>query len=94
MEAKRSHYKERQRYAKFQLNDLVRVPIKTLPSQKKNKKFRKGYKAKWSKELFKVVEIHYGTYVPVYSLESAAQVRLHRRYYENELNFVKKLSQK
>ena len=68
----------------------MRVPIKTLPGQR-DRKFRKGYKAKWSRDLYKVVEIYYGTYVPMYSVENDSEVRLHRRYYENELNFVKKL---
>jgi hypothetical protein len=68
--------------------------MKTLPGFKKVNQFTKGYKAKWSKGLYKIVEIHYGTYVPMYSVQDKYTVRLHRRYYEKELNFVKKLAEK
>ena len=58
----------------------------------KKSAFTKGYKAKWSEELFKIVEIHYGTYVPMYSVADKYKTRLPKRFYENEINFVKRIT--
>ena len=91
-EAKRQHFIKRKRYAKFKIGDLVRVPRKTLPGYRKNT-FEKAYVAKWSKDLFKVVEIHYGTAVPMYTLQKSSGAKLNRRYYESDMNLVKKISE-
>ena len=97
LELKRSHFKKRKRYAKFRINDLIRIPIKYLPkvlnSGEKQNIFTKGSKPKWSKELFKITEIHYGTFVPMYSIQNAYKFKVHRRFYENELNLVKSVSE-
>lgn len=90
-EQKRQHFITRKRYAKYRIGDLVRVPLKSLPGYKA-KTFIKGAKAKWSKDLYKIVEIHYGTYVPMYSLQDQFGARLNRRYYENSINHVKHIS--
>jgi hypothetical protein len=77
---RRSEYKRKTK-TRFHIGDMVRIPLR-----KKN--YRKGAKAKWSKDLYKIVRIYYGTYVPTFLLHNASGGPLLRRYYEQELNLV------
>jgi hypothetical protein len=90
-EARRNYFKEKKRYARYRIGDLVRVPIKVLPAQKANP-FDKGSKAKWSKDLFKVIDIHYGTYVPMFTIQWPNGKKFDRRFYETELNHVRHIT--
>jgi len=92
-ESKRRHFKKRKRYARYHIGDLVRVQIASLPGFIPNI-FDKAAKAKWTKDLYQIVEIHYGTYVPMYSLQDGYGRRLARRYYETEVNHVRHISEK
>ena len=76
--------------AKLRVGDLVRIPI----DKKVKFRFRKGSTANWTKELFKIVKISQGTYVPVYTLVDASGAQLKLRYYEKELNFVRSVINK
>ena len=90
-EEKRKYFEKKKRYARFRVGDLVRILIKNLPSQKSNP-FNKGSKAKWTKELFKIINIHYGTYVPMYSIQWPNGKNIERRFYETELNHVRHIT--
>ena len=92
-EARRKYFSEKKRYARYRIGDLVRVQIKVLPAQKANP-FDKGSKAKWSKELFKIINIHYGTYVPMYTIQWPNGAKFERRFYETELNHVRHITDK
>jgi hypothetical protein len=91
-ESKRKYFVERKRFARYHVGDLVRVQIASLPGYVKNI-FDKAAKAKWTKNLFEIIEIHYGTYVPMYSLQDDRGRRLAKRYYETEVNFVRHISE-
>ena len=90
-EARRKHFKEKKTFARYRVGDLVRVLIKNLPAKKANT-FDKGSKAKWSKDLFKIINIHYGTYVPMYTIQWPNGKKFERRFYENELNHVRHIT--
>lgn len=85
LEQKRRNETKRKRKTPFHIGDLVRLPLKALRPQKK---FKKGAKAKWTKELYKIVKIHYGTFVPTFTVVGQHGEKQMRRFYENELNFV------
>jgi hypothetical protein len=91
-ESKRKYFVKRKRVARYFIGDLVRVQIASLPGYVKNI-FDKAAKAKWTKDLFEVIEIHYGTYVPMYSLQDSRGRRLAKRYYETEINQVRHISE-
>ncbi len=81
VEQKRRNEYKRKKTTKYHINDMVRIPLK-------RKTFGKGSKAKWSKILYRIVKIHYGTFVPTFTLHGPSGGPLLRRYYENELNLV------
>ena len=87
-EQKRKFFKKKKRYARYVIGDLVRIWESAVPGYKPNA-FQKSARAKWTKQLYKVVQIHYGTYVPMFTLLDEKGIRLNRRFYESELNQVK-----
>ena len=90
LEQKRRNEEKRKRKTPFHIGDLVRLPLSSL---KTKKKFTKGSKAKWTKELYKIVRIHYGTFVPTFTVVGSRGEKQKRRFYENELNFVMNISE-
>ena len=88
LELKRKYEERTRKTSKYFIGDLVRIPLDTLPAAKSST-FRKGARAKWTKELYEIFDIHYGTFEPTYSLRGPQGQTLHRRYYEPEINFVK-----
>ncbi|CBY19718.1 unnamed protein product [Oikopleura dioica] len=67
---------------KYKVGDLVRIPIHPLP------KFTKGARAKWTKELYKIIKIDLGRRVPMYYVANPEGAVYPRRLYEKELNKV------
>lgn len=63
---------------KFQVGDYVRI------SKIKNF-FEKGYTPKWSKEVFKIVEIHKPPYPIMYSLVDLKDEEITGKFYEQEM---------
>ena len=72
----------RQRKTKFNEGDIVRIPRKNI------KRFEKGAVAKWSRELYQIHQIHWGSRVPTFTIHNSNGIKADRRYYENELNLV------
>ena len=89
MEAKRN-LKIRKRKNKYNFGDIVRIPI---DADLKQKLAKKGYAPNWSKELFQIIHIDFGTYVPIYTLADLTGKKLRDRFYENQLNLVSALSE-
>ena len=66
---------------KFELDDIVRIPVK------KNI-FSKGYAPNWSQELFKIIRKRREGDICFYNVEGTDGVALTRNFYEQELNLV------
>ncbi len=88
-EQKRNLYK-RKYGTRLGLGDLVRIPID--PSRK-NRLIEKGSVAKWTKELYQIVQIEKTQTVLRFYLRGPQGQQLNRRFYENELNLVLPLSE-
>lgn len=88
LELKRKYQEKTRKTAKFYIGDLVRLPIDAIPGAKTNT-FKKGARAKWTKELYEIIKTHYGTFEPTYTVTGPQGQILPRRYYESEINFVK-----
>ena len=88
LEQKRSLY-NRKRKSLVGLGDVVRI----AKSSNSKKNFVKGFKEKWSRDLFQVIQIHQGSKVPTFSLVNSFGHPQSRRYYENELNVVIPISE-
>lgn len=69
---------------KFELGDLVRIPI----NFKKKKEFVKYGRPAWTVELYQVSRIEFGTHRPTYFLCDLTGKPLAQRFYSNELNLV------
>jgi hypothetical protein len=69
---------------KFEVGDIVRIPINAL----KKLKFKKGATANWTKALYQITEIIQGNKVPVFKLLGPQGKPIPRRFYEQELNLV------
>jgi len=69
---------------KFKLGDIVRIPL----NADLKKKFKKGATANWSKELYQIERIDFGSNVPMFKLLGPQGKLIPRRFYENELNLV------
>jgi len=67
---------------KYKVGDLVRIPIDPLP------KFTKGARAKWTKELYKIIKIDLGRRVPMYYVAGPEGAVYPRRLYEKQINKV------
>ena len=75
---------------KFSVGDLVRLPNKEFV--KKRSAFKKGARANWSKQIFKIVKAFRGRKYPRYSVaNSRGEIRA-KRYYEQQLNLVKRFA--
>ena len=68
---------------KFRIGDLVRIPLQ-------QNIFSKSFKVRWTKELYKIVEIHNENTVCFYKLETQEGKLLERFFYTQELNLVLK----
>ena len=66
---------------KFNLDDIVRIPMKKHI-------FSKGYTPNWSKELYKIIRKRREGEICFYNVEGADGVALPRIFYEQELNLV------
>jgi len=74
----------RNRRNKFDLGDLVRIPL----NFKKKVDFVKYGSPNWTSELFQVYRIEFGTHRVTYFLCDLKGAILAQRFYENELNLV------
>lgn len=81
--------KYKKQKSKLGLGDVVRR-VKS-PNVKKN--FVKGYREKWTRELYQIVQIHRGASVLTFSIVDSLGRPEPRRYYENELNLVIPISE-
>ena len=68
---------------KFKVGDLVRIP---LPKNI----FTKGYKAAWTKELYKIIRVWKTENLCYYSISDLTGEKLDKKYYNQELNLVLK----
>jgi hypothetical protein len=87
LEQERSR-QSRKTNTKLRLGDVVRIALAADEAIK----FYKGFKEKWTRELFQIIQIHQGATVPTFSIVGSDDKPLHRRFYENELNLVIPLS--
>ena len=67
----------------FQLGDLVRIP---LPKNI----FTKGYKAAWTKELYKVTRVWKTGNLCYYEISDLSEEKIDKKFYKQELNLVLK----
>ena len=58
LELKRKYEERTGKSSKYFIGDLVRIPLDTLPAAKSSR-FRKGARAKWTKELYEIFDIHF-----------------------------------
>jgi len=79
--------KKKSKTPKFSLGDLVRLPQKEFVSRKT---WVKGAQSNWSADIFKIVKIYLNKKYFIYSVaDSKGNIRP-KRYYERQLNLVKK----
>ena len=88
LEQKRSQI-SRQRKTKFNIGDIVRIPV----NADKTNKFKKGYTPNWTQELYQIDKIEFGTHVPSFFIINLKGKKIARRFYENELNLVLSFSE-
>ena len=74
----------RKKTTKFEVGDIVRIPI----NADMKRKFKKGATANWSKELYQIERIDFGAKVPMFKLLGPQGKLIPRRFYEQELNLV------
>jgi hypothetical protein len=65
----------------FRVGDIIRIP---LPKNI----FTKGYKAGWTKELYKVNKVFKSGRVFYYNIQNLAGEVLDRKFYNQEINLV------
>ena len=75
---------------KLSVGDLVRLPNKEFV--RKKSAFKKGARANWSKKIFKIVKIFRGRKYPRYSVANSSGEIRPKRYYEKQLNLVKRFA--
>ena len=68
---------------KFKIGDLVRIP---LPKNI----FTKGYKAAWTKELYRIIKVWKTGNLCYYEVSDLTGDKLNRKFYKQELNLVLK----
>lgn len=83
MELRRKRF-ARKRKNKYDLGDLVRIPI----NFKKKKEFVKYGSPIWTAELYQISRIEFGTHRPTYFLCDLSGQPLAQRFYSDELNLV------
>jgi hypothetical protein len=83
LEQKRSK-QSRKTNSNLHVGDIVRVAL----AADKPIKFGKNYQAKWTRDLYQIIQIHHGSKVPTFTVYDSIGQPLDRRYYENELNLV------
>ena len=81
---KKREQQGRKNYTKFKVGDIVRIPI----NAELKKRFKKGATANWTKLLYQIERIDYGSKVPMFKLLGPEGELIPRRYYEQELNLV------
>ena len=82
--------RQRNRKNKYQVGDLVRIPVD--PDAKK-KLGTKGSTPNWTRELFQIYLVEFGTLVPTYFVSDLSGKKLPDRFYENQINLVTSLSE-
>jgi hypothetical protein len=82
--------KGRNRQNKFEVGDLVRIPV---DPDFKNKLGKKGSTPNWTRELFQIDIVEFGTLVPTYFVCDLSGKRIPDRFYEKQINLVTALSE-
>jgi len=89
LEQKRSK-NGRNRRNKYNVGDLVRIPI---DPDAKNKLGKKGSTPNWTRELFQIYLVEFGSYVPTYFVCDLVGKKIPDRFYEKQINLVTALSE-